>query len=138
MIALALIEGNNLDRAMFAALMTGGPNPFVRNAELVLMESPPSDNQTYEKLDGVIIDYDLKNTTGIEEAFKIKQRFPNLPVVLMSGHEHYLNEPERSLFMGVVNKDDIEGVFETVRELAKQATTYSNSKENKDYHECQT
>jgi DNA-binding NtrC family response regulator len=83
--------------------------------------------EVINECDIVILDYFLNNENGIEILRKIKAKYPELPVIFLSGQE-YVNVAIRSLKYGAfdyLEKSKLN--FNRIMEIIQSAVDYQNS-----------
>lgn len=120
MYRLLLIDDRLEDREMYKALLAEGEPSFLRDVDLMTVDRPP-DLDFYQLIHGVILDQNMTHTTGVEEARRIRARYPNLPLILMTGTLPPI-DIEDGLFVAVVEKDDLRAVWDAAREMMRKIT----------------
>lgn len=93
-------------------------------ANLNILEVIKSGEEALEKLpdlkvDLVLIDVSLPKMNGIQLAGKIRERFPDVQCMMLSGHltPFYVKRALEAGARGYVLKDDITGVLEGVEQV---------------------
>jgi DNA-binding NarL/FixJ family response regulator len=117
MSSILLVE----DHATFASvlvrlLMTTNDlviTSVVTTAENALQELP------LQKFDLVLVDVSLPQMNGINLVSMIRDQYPNLPCLMLSGHAlaHYKNRALDAGARGYILKDNAKGILEGIRRV---------------------
>ena len=84
-------------------------------AESALQELPA------QHFDLVLVDVSLPQMNGISLVGMIRDRYPNLPCLMLSGHAlaHYKNRALDAGARGYILKDNAKGIIEGIRRVLK-------------------
>jgi DNA-binding NarL/FixJ family response regulator len=78
--------------------------------------------------DVILLDFEMPEMNGLEAARQIRQRFPTLPILMVSLHMSHLLEAEakKAGIQGACAKSNIGCVVEAVSALLHRGTYYRN------------
>lgn len=117
---LLVIDDTPLDRAMIAALLKGGEREWLRTSPLDVIGAPYPEVESYRRYRAVILDRYLGACSGIDEARRIREKFPERPLlVLLTGYDEQISDEDRSIFFAVLKKGDLNGLLDTVRDIMR-------------------
>ena len=85
------------------------------SAESALQELP------MQRFDLVLVDVSLPQMNGISLVGMIRDQYPNLPCLMLSGHAlaHYKNRALEAGARGYILKDNAKGIIEGIRRVLK-------------------
>lgn len=94
------------------------------SAEQALQELSDS-----RKIDLVLIDVSLPGMNGIDLLSAIRQKRPQMPCLMVSGHTatNYVRQSMESGARGYVLKEDINGILEAIKQVLRGGTFISRA-----------
>lgn len=118
---LLIVDDDKRYLGMIKTLLVGGDPPFLRDCDVFTDSRPFSHADQYGSFDAVILDYALGTSeSGVYVAQQIRDRWPDKPLMLLSGVVHALTEADRAPFVAVADKMDLEAIWNGARELMRQ------------------
>ncbi len=97
------------------------------------VSSVGSGEEALQQLDGkfdlVLIDVSLPGMSGIDLLDEIREKRPQLPCLMVSGHvaTHYVHQSMESGARGYVLKEDISGILEGIKQVLRGGTFVSRA-----------
>ena len=119
MVSILLVEDHTTFAGVLVRLLTTTKDMAITTiattAERALQELP------MQKFDLVLVDVSLPQMNGINLVGMIRDQYPDLPCLMLSGHalSHYMNRALEAGARGYILKDNAKGIIEGIRRVLK-------------------